>query len=663
MNYYYFGYVIVGALTKLLGTVPAIAFNLIVPLLCALTGIGAFSVAYNLFGGHRRGALVAGVMALVFAIVLGNLGVVHLVGDTLIKLGGPPFESTIPGFPEAVAFLKGAWKVVVQGMPLGIGNTTWYWHPTRIIPEMTGNPPQSTGNSIVEFPAFTFLYADLHPHMIAFPLTLLTMALLVYWMRARRPTWASLLIGGVVVGALRPTNTWDYYPYLILSTVVLAMRAWIAWRSTRGSTVTLWQRAERLILQIGLFVGLTFVLYLPYIQHFGGYSSVQRWWGGRTPVSIYLWIHATLLFPVVTRMLIEVARLFKWRRAGQCGFVARRPSTVLEMWGGLLGLTLALLVALSGAVMLWKQMDTHTSASLAEGIVPVSFVALPVAVLAAVLLFAPAMPVSRRLLWLMVGLAMGIGIGVEIVVLKGDVGRQNTIFKFYLQAWLLLSVVAGISVAWIRERVHRWPPRVAYLWWAVMGVLILGGSLFLPLGVYARATDRISPLTGLTLDGMAFMRTSSVCESPGGINCRIASLNGDYYAIRWMQENIAGSPVIMEGLGWREYLWEGRVSIYTGLPTVVGWSWHERQQRPMLPGTLVEQRRADVNTCYDTTDPSRAMDILTRYGVRYVYVGDYEWLYYSAAGLAKFDQLADQGLLRVRYDLFGVTIYEVLGYK
>ena len=129
-----------------------------------------------------------------------------------------------------------------------------------------------------------------------------------------------------------------------------------------------------------------------------------------------------------------------------------------------------------------------------------------------------------------------------------------------------------------------------------------------------------------------------------------------------MQENVEGSPVIVEAQI-PEYRWGSRYSIYTGLPAVLGWNWHQRQQRPMLPGTLVERRRADVNTCYDTTDLSQAMDILTRYGVRYVYVGDYERLYYSAAGLAKFDQLANEGVLRARYDTYGVTIYEVLSYK
>ncbi|MBN1562490.1 MAG: hypothetical protein JXA10_01530, partial [Anaerolineae bacterium] len=47
INYYYFGYVIVGAPVKLIGLDPAVAYNLIIPTLYALTGIGVFSVAYN----------------------------------------------------------------------------------------------------------------------------------------------------------------------------------------------------------------------------------------------------------------------------------------------------------------------------------------------------------------------------------------------------------------------------------------------------------------------------------------------------------------------------------------------------------------------------------------------------------------------------------------
>jgi uncharacterized membrane protein len=274
-----------------------------------------------------------------------------------------------------------------------------------------------------------------------------------------------------------------------------------------------------------------------------------------------------------------------------------------------------------------------------------------------VLLFSPGMPPRRRFLWLMVGLAMSICVAVEVVVVKGDIGRQNTVFKFYLQVWVLLSIAAAVSVAWLYERARRWQPGLRHAWWGAMALLVLGGALFLPLGIRARAVDRISPDTGLTLDGMAFIKYSKIHDGPEGDPKEIF-LYGDYAAIRWMQDNIEGSPVIVEGLGWREYLWANRVSIYTGLPTVVGWSWHERQQRSLLPPDEVYRRIEAVSAFYGTTDIDSALSFLKRYGVRYVYVGGYEQAYYDPAGLAKFDTMVDQGLLHLVYDSHGTKIYE-----
>jgi uncharacterized membrane protein len=356
----------------------------------------------------------------------------------------------------------------------------------------------------------------------------------------------------------------------------------------------------------------------------------------------------------------------------------------------------------------------------------VALVVIPVGMLAAYLVLAPESPARRRFLWFTVGSAMALCLGVEIIVLKGDIGRMNTVFKFYLQVWMLLSIAAAVSLAWVREYLGRWKPqrrpefieerplepagearlelaegshselaegpRPEYaegshpeiveerrqelakgshpelvegwrsLWWIGMGLLIFGGALLLPYGVRARAVDRMAPQTGLTLDGMAFMAHGVVFDgAPERGEGQEIPLSGDYAAIRWMQDHIQGSPVIMEGLGYREYLWGNRVSIHTGLPAVIGWRWHQVQQRlGVLPDTTVDWRREDVRECYDTTDVARALEILDRYGVRYVYVGAYERAYYDPAGLAKFDAMAAAGVLRVVYDAEGTKIYQAM---
>jgi uncharacterized membrane protein len=119
-------------------------------------------------------------------------------------------------------------------------------------------------------------------------------------------------------------------------------------------------------------------------------------------------------------------------------------------------------------------------------------------------------------------------------------------------------------------------------------------------------------------------------------------LKWDYEAIQWLQDNVKGTPVVAEaGSGIMNvplYQWGSRISINTGLPTIIGWDWHQKQQRSVLPGPLIDQRIADVRTIYSTPDPNAALQLLHQYNVNYIYVGQLERLYYDPAGLQKFTQ-------------------------
>jgi uncharacterized membrane protein len=128
------------------------------------------------------------------------------------------------------------------------------------------------------------------------------------------------------------------------------------------------------------------------------------------------------------------------------------------------------------------------------------------------------------------------------------------------------------------------------------------------------------------------MVTASV-PAPGGEPMALAE---DLEAIRWLQDEVVGTPAIIEAQT-DQYQWGGRISAHTGLPTVLGWTWHTRQQRLALPPALVGQRWRDVRTFFTSPSADDAWRIAARYDVRYVVVGRLERALYPQGGLDKFE--------------------------
>lgn len=688
INYYYWGYVLVGTPTLLLGIMPSIAYNLIIPTLFALTGIGAFTVAFNVVAAwreRRADALdpdkpyrlgnpwVAGIMALLLTVVLGNLDTPRVfVAEGLTRTGfyqqatalqdylvrdyarahndemPPPEEMSRISSQAAreandlnASILRGL-RRVLDREPLDLAPNRWYWAPTRILSE----PPVSSGGAIAEMPYFTFLYGDLHAHMISMPMLLLVMAfvlneVLLAGGDSRRgwARWLALAVGAGTTGLLRATNTWDWITFMILGVAGVGFAWWLDWRRlARRSLVNL-------ALRMGGFVIFSFLLALPYATWYASvYTRVMAWDGPRSPLWTYFTIYGLFLFLVLSLLVWDTGR---WLRSVYVRSLTGK--------GALLALlAAAVLVIMSGVVMLS-----------ASGY-PVTLVAAPLLLWIAVLFFRQGQAREMQYVLALAGLALGLSLGVEYIVIEGDVGRQNTVFKFYLQAWLLLSVTGGAAAAWLISHTPRWRGWLNGVWFAALGLLVTVAGLYPIMATRGRALDRMAE-TPLTLDGMTYMQTAALYE--GSLDVLQADpsaapfpLAGDYNVIRWLQENVQGTPVIMEGRADREYRWESRISIYTGLPSVNGWNFHQRQQRTFDPmPRLVEQRVANINAFYTTPDSAVAMTILNHYNVKYVIVSDFERAYYRADSLAKFDRMAEEGLLKVVYKEGNSVIYEVIG--
>jgi YYY domain-containing protein len=688
VNYYYFGYVLVGTPIKLLGIVPSVAYNLVVPTLFSLSALIAYSIGYNLMHRFRSDdrksrlnrAQLAGLALAIALILLGNLGTARMFYAGFRELGGWQGE-------HEETFGTGPWYAIRgfinylttdQSLPYGVDR--WYWDPSRAI-----QPGPGEAGPITEFPFFTFLYGDLHAHMISLPLTLAALAWAISWLLAAREklklislrNGVSLFFGALILGALRPTNTWDFPTYWALAALAVVAAAWY-----RAEASWSWTILEVVVVLFILF-GLAYFLYEPYnIWYQQGYTAAELWDGGKTRFSDYITVHGLFLFMALIWMAWET---YQW--------MANTPVAALSSLRA--SLLLVPIVAATGVgVIAWllaKEVEGSPLIILTMG-------------WAGVLLLHRRMPVEKRIVLILIGTGLAITLLVELVVLRGDIGRMNTVFKFYVQTWSLLSTASAMAFMWVLFASRRWNSVLRNAW-LVLAIALVGMAALYPLtATPAKIKDRMAEDAPHSLDGMVFMPYSTYYDINGPMQ-----LDEDYEAIRWMQENILGTPVIVEG-NTPEYRWGSRYTIYTGLPGVLGWNWHQRQQRGFAENISVEERAREIAQFYATRSPEFAETFLKEYDVAYVIVGRLEKQYferlepcYSAQGdeqvvcdlsgwpmgmpnpevqpaecdpvgegseserlscptfgLDKFDKMAERGELEVVFRQGDTTIYEVV---
>ncbi|HUP28193.1 MAG TPA: DUF2298 domain-containing protein, partial [Chloroflexia bacterium] len=239
INYYYYGYFVVACMIKLVGVQPAVAFNLAIPLLYGLAMSGAASVGYNLVAWSRRSrrsrlsphpvsraGLVFAALSGVLTLVIGNLHALYQFLSMQVPQAAVAVTSTLARIGFSSAALSPSYGKFE------------YWQPRSIIP-----------GTINEFPIWTYLFADLHPHLIDMPFALLALVLALNLAFARRggyettptsrsskstigqelrdglaylwgPGWrgfASFGLLAIVLGALAVTNSWDFPTFAALA--------------------------------------------------------------------------------------------------------------------------------------------------------------------------------------------------------------------------------------------------------------------------------------------------------------------------------------------------------------------------------------------------------------------------------------------------------------
>jgi uncharacterized membrane protein len=217
----------------------------------------------------------------------------------------------------------------------------------------------------------------------------------------------------------------------------------------------------------------------------------------------------------------------------------------------------------------------------------------------------------------------------------------------------LFAISAAAALGWILTEFDEWGKVGRIIFQVFGGLLLLGALLYIFTAGMDKIRDRMAFNTPFTFDSMTYMQYSRFSD-----NGMDMDLSQDYRAIRWLQDNVKGSPVVLEAApAGIQYTWFSRISIYTGLPTVVGWQWHQEQQRALMPPGTVAARGVEVQAFYLSNDLTSAAAFLKKYNVRYIVVGQQERIRFPE-GMAKFDE-NNGNLWKEVYREADTVIYEV----
>lgn len=606
--YYYGGHLLTAILTRLTGTAGQYAYNLALAGFYATLVTAVYGLAGAVAADRNVPRRLAAGLSVFFVGIASNLTT--------------PARGLLWLLPDGLAqSLAGAAGYERSGLATGPGEF-YFWDASRVItddPADFATYTPARGYSVNEFPLFSWLNGDLHAHMMSTGFLILAAALCFSYYQTPAEEHGrrlALLFGALpaVGGLMAVTNTWSFPSVAGLAVVTVAMapaspRSLLP-ASLRDPVPLEGPAGEgsRIGLAVGVGVGVVVLGLLWSLPFWFGVGSGREvtYLPDRSSIAELLGIHGLFVLPFALYLYAQVGRTVDTRQARLVGLGFLAAVVV----GALVDLAAIGLVAplLVGAWLFARSPTGQPSSgpipALADG---------------------GDRSVGFETVLLVAG--AGLVILVEFVFIKENVGRMNTVFKTYMQVWVLWAAAVGPILAWL---LTRWRPDGDVTRQLVKNgttvfvvVLLCSTSVYAGLALSNHAGSAGEP----TLDGTAYLDDAHP---------------GEAEAIRWMDREIDGRPNIVTAAP-AGYYWvpeEGKgasaPSSLTGIPTVAGW-YHEAQYRN---DSIYDERVEDVGVIYKG-EPAQQRELLEKYDVTYVYNGPAERARYGTVTVNRLDGVTE----------------------
>lgn len=686
INYYYYAQYTIAVLAKFLGQSPTIAFNTGICVCFGLTATNLFGVTSNIVAWARYRRPTEGaqlITPVVSQFIAPSTETASDLSHVEAQSIAPPSHenTTRPDttYPPLLSAAPYGLLTMLVGLVLGnLAATQEWWQNHDLGTFDWFAPSRVVNNTINEFPAFSFLLSCFHAHVLTLSFTILAIALalnlfltpggegsregkgLGVFGSGSGPGRLPITLGvtAMILGGLFVMNGWDLPTYLGLALICIALQQWLVHQSRFSLELVidvLTAGAALTILSLLLYAP----FYLTFVSPAQGIGFVTNP-AERSPLGGEMLIYGLFGLVFLSLLLASVSsrQFFSSSSRGRDTQVEANAtrSSAERLW--LKSSAIALFVSI-GAILVISVIIQNAATFAVAG---------SIAALGAVIMCTRFRRDRGQAFTLLLGsIAFALVALCEVVYLKdvfagGDYLRMNTVFKLYFQAWALLSITTGAGMYFILQSFRpavsasllQWRVQlsVEVLWVAGVLVLLLAGLVYPIAGTYAR-TNHYAQRSN-SLDGLTYLQSYNA---------------SDYAAIEWLNSHISGDPIIVEAIGadGGDYSDStqgyghgyGRVSVYTGLPTLMGWQGHEYQWRVNWlnnPANALDYdpRVSAVDTIYTDPDASVVLTTLARYHVEYLYVGPLEQAKYLTVNLGRFS-----AFMQVVYRANGVTIYRV----
>lgn len=450
-----------------------------------------------------------------------------------------------------------------------------YWFPnaTRYI----GYNPETTDKTIHEFPLYSFVLGDLHAHVVNLIFVLTVVAILYAFLQQRKKTMDDARLKLQYVDGKGRFGIPDFWKEVFSPHVLLT-----------GFFIGLFHTTNFWDFPIYFVVAGAVILF-----------SNARIFNFNKKSIILTFFHAVVVF--VTAKLVCLPFTLKFHQIATSVRLcdARTPLYQLAI---LWGLPLAVTFVFFGICISNMRSEGIFAKSRKEvsgnGIKLFTFIGNLEA---------------TDMFILILGLcAFGLVLIPEVIYVKdiysGDYKRANTMFKLTYQAYILFGMTMGYvltDLIYFAKKARR----------RVFGI-VAAVFLIMTVGYFGNSTK-------------AWFGDLKASDGYEGLDCGEYLLDvdeDDYYATNWINSHIEGRPVMLEANG-SSYTDYNRVSVRTGLPTLLGWQTHEwlwqSDETGQLP-EIVKQRGTDIETIYTSDNISTVRDLIDTYNIEYIYVGGLE---------------------------------------